>query len=416
MKIKRNYLFVPDKEKGKTDSKLRFRIRYDGKTVAFNVGYRVDNEKWSADAQRCKANTTHGKKKVPASTINAEISRCEEIADRVFFMFENAAVSPSVSEFRSEYNKLQGKNGKVAENVRDLYFCLNRFIIEYPTESIITDSSITTYRHLMSSLRKFAPDLQFSDLSVSGISSYVNFLLNSGMCNRTVIRRLANLKTFLSWCVSHGYSNDTDFLKYKAHLKIVPKTVIYLTWDELIKLYNHDFKKEHLSRTRDTFCFQCFTSLRYSDLKNLTWLDIKPNHISITTIKTADSLNIDLNKYSREIINRTSRSNGNVFFVPVPSTYNTFIRECLKECGINDPIRTVNFVGSKRIEKVCKKYELCSSHTGRKTFICNALMLGISPNVVMKWTGHTDYKAMKPYIDIADKAKENAMKLFDLIP
>ena len=31
----------------------------------------------------------------------------------------------------------------------------------------------------------------------------------------------------------------------------------------------------------------------------------------------------------------------------------------------------------------------------------------------MKWTGHSDYAAMKPYIDIADKAKKEAMSLFD---
>lgn len=31
----------------------------------------------------------------------------------------------------------------------------------------------------------------------------------------------------------------------------------------------------------------------------------------------------------------------------------------------------------------------------------------------MKWTGHSDYGAMKPYIDIADKAKAEAMKVFD---
>ena len=43
-------------------------------------------------------------------------------------------------------------------------------------------------------------------------------------------------------------------------------------------------------------------------------------------------------------------------------------------------------------------------------------MLGIPPQIVMKWTGHSDYKAMKPYIDIADKAKAEAMKSFNLKP
>ena len=45
--------------------------------------------------------------------------------------------------------------------------------------------------------------------------------------------------------------------------------------------------------------------------------------------------------------------------------------------------------------------------------ICNALGMGISPQVVMKWTGHSDYKAMKPYIDAADEIKAEAMKKFD---
>lgn len=40
-------------------------------------------------------------------------------------------------------------------------------------------------------------------------------------------------------------------------------------------------------------------------------------------------------------------------------------------------------------------------------------MLGVAPNIVMKWTGHSDYNAMKPYIDVTDTAKAEAMKVFD---
>lgn len=59
------------------------------------------------------------------------------------------------------------------------------------------------------------------------------------------------------------------------------------------------------------------------------------------------------------------------------------------------------------------KYALLGTHAGRRTFICNALALGISPQVVMKWTGHSGYKAMKPYIDIADDIKASAMSKFN---
>ena len=42
--------------------------------------------------------------------------------------------------------------------------------------------------------------------------------------------------------------------------------------------------------------------------------------------------------------------------------------------------------------------------------ICVALSSGIAPQVVMKFTGHADYKFMKPYIDIAEKTKTDAME------
>ena len=41
--------------------------------------------------------------------------------------------------------------------------------------------------------------------------------------------------------------------------------------------------------------------------------------------------------------------------------------------------------------------------------ICVALSVHIAPQVVIKFTGHVDYKSMKPYIDIAEKAKTDAM-------
>lgn len=53
------------------------------------------------------------------------------------------------------------------------------------------------------------------------------------------------------------------------------------------------------------------------------------------------------------------------------------------------------------------------AHCGRRTFIVNALRLGVPSEVIMKWTGHSDYKAMKPYIKIVDKLKVSEMDKFN---
>ena len=55
---------------------------------------------------------------------------------------------------------------------------------------------------------------------------------------------------------------------------------------------------------------------------------------------------------------------------------------------------------------------MLGTHAGRRTFICNALSMGIPADIVMKWTGHSDYTAMKPYIDIAHSEKSKAMAKF----
>ena len=68
-----------------------------------------------------------------------------------------------------------------------------------------------------------------------------------------------------------------------------------------------------------------------------------------------------------------------------------------------------------RLTSLQPKWELAGTHTGRRTFIVNALSLGITPNIVMKWTGHSDYKAMKPYIDIVDSIKASEMSKMNFL-
>lgn len=88
--IRHTCQFIIDKEAGKPDGKLRFRVKWDHNRdiVAFNLGFRIDPAKWSLETQRCKTNSTHGKKRIPASEINRELSRYEEAAKDTFRRFE----------------------------------------------------------------------------------------------------------------------------------------------------------------------------------------------------------------------------------------------------------------------------------------------------------------------------------------
>ena len=92
-----------------------------------------------------------------------------------------------------------------------------------------------------------------------------------------------------------------------------------------------------------------------------------------------------------------------------------YVGEFCKLAGIDEPIRETSYKGSERIDKISPKYELIGTHTGRRTFIVNGLSRGIAPNIMMKWTGHSSYSTMKPYIDIVDSIKAAEMEKMNFL-
>jgi integrase len=241
------------------------------------------------------------------------------------------------------------------------------------------------------------------------------------MRNTTIAKNVAFVKWFLRWTFGKGYYTGNLHLTWKPKFKGTDgnqKEVIFLSWNELMRLYNYEVpeSKQYLERVRDVFCFTCFTSLRYSDVAKLSRSDVKPTHISIVTQKTTDSLKIELNKYSLAILDKYKDvpfPNNKVLPVISNVRMNIYLKELGQLAGLNDPQRIVYFKGSQRVEEVYPKYELLTTHCGRRTFIVNSLYLGIPAEVIMRWTGHSDFKAMKPYVKIVDELKEQEMNKFN---
>ena len=92
---------------------------------------------------------------------------------------------------------------------------------------------------------------------------------------------------------------------------------------------------------------------------------------------------------------------------------NRDVKELCRLAGISEEIHITTYKETVRTDEIHPKWELVGTHTGRCTFIVTTLSLGIPPNVVMKWTGHSDYSSMKPYIDSVDDIKATLMTKFN---
>ncbi len=423
MNIKRNIIFALESRKKNgvpivDNVPIRMRVIFASHRIEFTTGYRIDTAKWDADKQRVKNGCTN-KLKQSASEINTDLLRYYTIIQEVFKEYEVKDVMPTPQDIKDAFNNKVNPVEAQKEDEKSFWQIFDEFVLECGKQNNWTDSTYEKFAAVKNHIKEFKAEPTFAYFDEDGLNDYVEFLrLQKNMRNSTIGKQMGFLKWFIRWAFKKGYHSNNAFETFRPKLKNTPKKVIFLTWDELnqLKAYQIPQNKQYLERVRDVFLFCCFTGLRYSDVYNLRTSDVKADHIEITTIKTADSLVIELNNHSKAILDKYKDvhfQHDKVLPVISNQKMNDYLKELGELAGINEPIRETYYRGNERIDEITPKYALLGTHAGRRTFICNALALGIPAQVVMKWTGHSDYKAMKPYIDIADDIKANAMSRFN---
>ena len=426
MNIKRNIIFTLESRKKDgvlivENVPIRMRVNFASKRIEFTTGYRIDAAKWDSDKQRVRNGCTN-KLKQSASEINASLLGYYTEVQEIFKKFEVEDIMPTPEQIKEAFNALhkpieEVKQRKSTPNA--FYKAFDEFVRDCGRQNDWTDSTYEKFAAVKNHLMNFRDGLTFEFFDEKGLNDYVTYLRDvKEMRNSTIGKQLSFLKWFLRWAFKKGVHQNNAYDSYKPKLKSTQKKIIFLTWEELNKLREFEIPaaKQALDRVRDVFLFQCFTGLRYSDVFNLRRSDIKGDHIEVTTVKTSDSLIIELNKHSKAILDKykdVAFEDNKVLPVITNQKMNDYLKELAELADIDEPIRQTYYKGNERIDEVTPKYALLGTHAGRRTFICNALALGIPPQVVMKWTGHSDYKAMKPYIDIADDIKANAMSKFN---
>lgn len=405
-------------------SLLRLRVNWHGNRLYISTGYHVDADKW--DGKRCNVNTFHGPNRIPASKVNKMIESFEARINNAFYSFEAQDIVP-------DYDQLKGLvSPEKAGATGDIYRAIDEFIVDGERNSYWSHATGVKFRskkHLLQKFNETARNpLVFGNINEKSLNEFVNWQTShcisrkkeeTNYRNSTILKNISFVKWFFRWARKQGYlSNKDSFEDYKPNIKTIDKTIVFLTWEELMMLYKYDFgANDTFSKVRDCFCFCCFTSLRYSDLKNLKKANIRNGSIHITTVKTTDTITIELNKFALAILDKYKDLDGD-YALPVISSQkmNVYLKELGEQCGLDEPINYSYLVGGKRHDETKPKYELLTTHCARRTFICNALALGIPPNTVMEWTGHSNYASMQPYIAVANSVRKQSMDLFNSMP
>lgn len=383
---------------------IQFIVRSEGIRIRKNVGVSTKEIYWTGS--RIKPSL---KKEEPNNYefINDELQRIESKVNDIFFFFRANKISFSKERFLEQY---ESKETKIKSEF-NFFECFEEYLLSGSLSKAY--NTIKAQKTIKGYLQSFQNEtgfgISFNKIDTLFYEELMKYsFLEKKIKNNYFAKIIAVLKSFLKWCTDKGYNNLREYEKFKGIEHDVD--IIYLTNHELMLLYNYDFENARLNHTKDFYCMGCFTGLRFSDLSQLHQANITETHINISIQKTKTQNHIiRLNKFSKEILDKYQGT----IYEPLPSIsmqkFNDYIKECCKIVGINKLTTITGFVGTKKIQNTFPKYQLITSHTARKTFITNSLLLGMEPKAIKKIANIKKDTVLDKYMKITEEYTDEQM-------
>ena len=243
------------------------------------------------------------------------------------------------------------------------------------------------------------------DVNRDYIVGLTNFLRNDYRSPRgkqlkaySVINYLGCLRNALNMAVREDVIADNPIMKLSAQDKVkAPESQReFLTIEEVQKLEATESPYPHI---KQAFLFACYTGLRCSDVRSITWgkivKDGEKYRLHTVMFKTKRPFYIPLSKKALQWMpERGDKTDNDLIFENIPVQVNTklYLQPWLDKAGITKPI---------------------TFHCSRHTFGTMMLTLGADIYTTSKLMGHTKVEVTQIYAKIINKKKDDAVSLID---
>jgi len=283
---------------------------------------------------------------------------------------------------------------------------------EYLLIKIIEPKTLQNYTLYRTKLQEFEKEkkyrIDYHTINTAFFDLYKSYVLTEkGLSWNTLATAIKKLRFFMNWSLDKHYHIEKGFKEFSVTEK--ESTVIFLTMDELSKLFHFDFESKRLNQARDKFCFGCFTGLAFSDLYGLTFEHINNGTLTKFRQKTKIRLDIELPDQAIQILKRYPDK-----FNALPKLshqkMNVYIKQCCEKAGIDTPTIYKDFSKGITTELILPKHKLVGSHTARKTFISNFYNMTKDVNLTKQNAGITQDKTLKRYMGTNKEMERAAMK------
>jgi integrase len=387
----------------KKESLIFLNFSYSGHRFKYSTGYKACFENWDFDKQRIK----EGKSKIINSReVNEYLSNIDTATKKEYSRLIAEQIVVTNDVLKSFLDGYLNKNIVIEKKKPVVFFDFAEKILNEKKKdrSIIT---IRSYKQTILKVKNFglynAEKIDFNSFDREFSINFINYLEELDFALNTITKHLKNLKTFLREADRMNLIDNKDFNIGYFTLKAEETTAIYLTDEELVKMFVLDLSKDsELELARDIFLIGCYTGQRVSDYNGLTKESIRTingvNYFKIKQKKTKATVQCPITKEIREIMDK--RHGGLPPKKILPQHLNIHIKAIGLLLEFEENIEFVMTKGGKEIKEYIPKYKLIHSHTARRSFCTNMYKKEMPIFDIMHFSGHKSEREFYKYIRI----------------
>jgi integrase/recombinase XerD len=232
-------------------------------------------------------------------------------------------------------------------------------------------------------------DITFKQITDAFVNDFKEFLLSSSLTGETPSMYLSQLKKV----VKKAYKDGLLKKNFGEDIRIPKSTAIrkdILTHTELKALRDTPCGNTEVKRA---FMFSCNTGLRYVDIVNLRWKNIKQNNegwiVSIVQSKTGKSVKVNLNENALLYLGQHSIGDEPVFILPSTTAITKNLKNWAKAAKVNKHI---------------------TYHVARHTFGTMLVHHGTDVKTASVLMGHSSLNYTNLYIRESEALKQRAVE------
>lgn len=393
------------------------------KSYKRKTGFIYDYKKWSVKTGFPKEGNAEGK------AIKTKLKKLETFIIEKYNLDNSDGI-----EITSEWlnNNIEKFHGRDEPNELD-------YLIDYAEEFVnklpykvtskgkmgVSKDTITKYTTIKTKLTEFQKysgkrflvknvDLKFRD-------EFIKYLTTVDKINdNTAGRYISFVKTIVLDARKNGIEVSSQINDFKGFT--VKPPIVTLSFEEIDKIKETEYKSDNLDVTRDWLIIACYTGQRVSDfLRMKKSMIIKVNNyrfIELTQKKTQKTVQIPLHSEVEAVLEKRNGSFPPLFANTIDSNstmFNKYLKEVCKLAGIEQETEGIlhNHSNKRKEKGKYPKWKLITSHLGRRSFCTNFYAQREYPTpLLMSVSGHSTEAMFLKYI--GKKPMDYALQLAEI--